>query len=120
MRSLETFDELHSTAAAGARRRLDWRGRLVVGVLPVWAFEADLWRVEQSAAQSQFVGAMTVGEKPVMANAIEAVGQDVKQETADELASRELHRLMSGWSILAIVRRCPEGMLKMGERRCSP
>ena len=43
-------------------------------------------RAEQSTAQRQFVSAMAVGEKAVVANAVEAVGQDVKQESANELA----------------------------------
>lgn len=38
---------------------------------------------QQSAAQAELGGAMTVGEKAVMADAVEAVGQRVQEEAAD-------------------------------------
>jgi hypothetical protein len=61
MRSLETFNELHSTAATGAWRRLDRRGCVIIDLIAVCSFEITSWRVEQAAAQRQFVGAMTIG-----------------------------------------------------------
>ena len=65
MRSLETFNELHSTAATGAWRRLDRRDCVIIlALIAVCSFEITSWRVEQAAAQRQFVGAMTIGEQP--------------------------------------------------------
>ena len=93
MRSLETFNELHSTAATGAWRRLDRCGCVIIDLIAVCSFEITSWRVEQAAAQRQFVGAMTIGEQPVVTNTIEPVRQNMKQEAANELASSERHGL---------------------------
>ena len=49
MRSLETFNELHSTAATGAWRRLDRRGFVIIDVIAVCSFEAMSWHIEQAA-----------------------------------------------------------------------
>ena len=111
MRSLETFNKLHSTAATGAWRRRDRCGCVIVDLIAVFSFEVTSWRVEQAAAQRQFVGAMTIGEQPVMANAIEPVRQDVKQEAADELAGGERHGLALCWSGLAVVLPAEDDML---------
>jgi hypothetical protein len=77
----------------------------------VWAFEATLWRIEQSAAQRQLVGAMAVGEKPVMANAVKAIQQDVKEEMTNELASSELHRFVFRSPLAAIILPAEDDML---------
>ena len=53
------------------------------------------WRGEQVAAQRQLGGAMAVGEEADMADAVEAVGQGVQQEAADELVGVERHDLAS-------------------------
>lgn len=114
MRSLEAFDEPHSTAATGAWRRLDRRDCVIMGLIAVCSFEVTSWRIEQAAAQRQLVGAMTIGEQPVMANTIEPVRQDVKQEAANELASGERHGLALCLSLPAVVLPA-EGDMLMGE-----
>ena len=50
-----------------------------------------LWRrhVEQVAGVGDVVRAAAIGEEPVVADAVEAVGQDVDQEAADELVDGE-------------------------------
>lgn len=114
MRSLETFNELHSTAATGAWRWLDRRDCVIIDLIAVCAFEVTSWRIEQAAAQRQFVGAMTIGKQPVVTNTIEPVRQDVKQKTADELASGERHGLAFCLSLLAVVLPA-EGNMLIGE-----
>ena len=47
------------------------------------------------------------GEQPVVSDAVEAFGQDVEQETADELIDIERHGLMA-YGVAAIVF-MPEG-----------
>ena len=53
---------------------------------------------EQPAAQRELGGAMAVGEEAVVADAMEAVGQGVQQEAADELVGVERHDLgLAAW-----------------------
>src|SRR5450631_2472091 len=103
MRSLETFNELHSTAATGAWRRLDRRRFAIIDVIAVCSFDVTSWRIEQAAAQRQFVGAMTIGKQPVVTDTIEPIRQNMKQEAANELASGERHGLALCLSLLAVV-----------------
>ena len=52
------------------------------------------WRdVEQLSAQVQLQLPVAIGKKSVMSNAVQAIRQSVKQETADELISIERHHL---------------------------
>ena len=44
-------------------------------------------------ARAMHVAALAVGEQAVVADAVEARGQHVQQEAADELGTRERHRL---------------------------
>ena len=48
---------------------------------------------EQLAAEGEFLGAMTIAEKAVMADAMKAVRQGVQQKTPDELVGRQGHHL---------------------------
>ena len=48
---------------------------------------------QQSAAQVELGGAMAVGEEAIVADAMEAVGQGVQEEAADELVGVERHDL---------------------------
>src|SRR5215212_6641124 len=87
----EALDDEEATAAAGAGRRW-W---LVVGGLGV-----DLIRGRGRGEQSPDPGDVgrpgAAGEQAVVADAVEAVGQDVQQEAADELVRREGHGLDPG------------------------
>ena len=51
--------------------------------------------VEQSRASGDVVGACAAGEQAVVADAVEAVRQDVDQEAADELGGGERHDLLA-------------------------
>ena len=57
--------------------------------------------IEQPAAERELGGAMAVGEEAEVADAMEAVRQDVQQEAADELVGVERHHL--GLAVVAIV-----------------
>ena len=50
-------------------------------------------RGEQASASGELGGAMAIGEKAIVANAMEGVGQRVQQEPADELVGRQGHDL---------------------------
>src|ERR671930_2055227 len=54
-----------------------------------------LWRRdrEQLTCAREVVGTPTLGEEPVVADAMEAVGQHVEQKAADELVDGECHPL---------------------------
>src|SRR3954470_22086470 len=86
-RTAETLDDEEATAAAGAGRRW-W---LVVGWLWVGLIRGN-WG-EQVPDPGDVDGPRSAGEQAVVADAVEAVGQDMPQEAADELVRREGHGL---------------------------
>jgi hypothetical protein len=51
--------------------------------------------VKQAARPGDVVGARAAGEQSVVADAVEAVRQDVDEEAADELAGGECHDLLA-------------------------
>ena len=58
---------------------------------------------EQLSGLGEAVGALAVGEHPVVANAVEAFWQDVGEETPDELARRQHHDFEAAGAVDAIV-----------------
>jgi hypothetical protein len=64
----------------------------------VWRFPL---MIEKGAAKGELGGAMVVGHEAKMADAMEAVGQRVKQEAADELVRLEPHDFCR--AVLAVV-----------------
>jgi len=50
--------------------------------------------IEQPADKGELGPPLAVGQKPIMPNALEAVGQPVQQETADELGGVERHAFL--------------------------
>src|SRR5271169_537943 len=96
-RARQDLDDTHRAAATGARGRL-------------WFCRIDMWRlilggghwrrpwpcVENFADQRHLDAAVAVGEKAIMPDALEPVGQDVQEETADELGGVERHALGCG------------------------
>ena len=66
---------------------------------------AIVWRcpltIEKFAAEGKFGSAMAVGHEAEVADAMEAIGQRVKKEAADELVGLELHDLCR--AVLAVV-----------------
>ena len=71
-------------------RRLDILQRRLFGVIG-----------EKGTAKREFGGALSVGHEAEVADAVETIGQRVKEEAADELVGLQLHDL--GDTGLAIV-----------------
>src|SRR3954468_20636439 len=90
----KALDDAEATAAAGAGRRW-WR---VVGGLGDGLIRGR-GRGEQDPDPGDVGGPGAAGEQAVVADAVEAVRQDVKQEAADELVGREGHALdpLTAW-----------------------
>src|SRR5262249_36920656 len=61
----------------------------------IGGFALGLWPSEQFAGPCDVVGAGGLGQQAVVADAEEALGQDVDEESADELVCGECHALVS-------------------------
>src|SRR5690242_6029595 len=85
--SAEELDDDEATAAAGAGRR-SW---LVVGGLWGGLIRGN-WG-EQVPYPGDVGDPRSTGEEAVVADALEAIGQDIEQAAADELVRRERHGL---------------------------
>src|SRR3954464_10882145 len=105
----ETLDDDGATAAAGAGRRW-W---LVVGGLWGGLIRGN-WG-EQVPDPGDVGDPRSTGEEAVVADAGEAVGQDVQQEAADELIRRERH----GLDPCASLRAVPGAVILPAERHAS-
>jgi hypothetical protein len=59
---------------------------------------SSVWTAAAATASNSraraMISARAVGQEPVVADAVEALGQDVEEEAADELVRRERHRLV--------------------------
>src|SRR5918994_4381565 len=86
----ESLDDNHAAAAARTGMR---EGRRLVGIggISIGRLALRLWHGEQLARPRDVVGAGGLGEQPVMADAMEALRQDVAEEAADELVRCEGH-----------------------------
>ena len=94
--ALEDLDDDHTTAAAWTSRLngIDGgRGRLAL----------RFCNGEQLTRASDVVGASVFGEQAVVTDAVEAFGQHVDEEAADELEAGERHLLVSIAALDAIV-----------------
>src|SRR5271166_3832568 len=87
---LRTFDDDHPAAAARASARRRRCFGLAVGLsVALWGETFD--GGEQSAGALDVARSNRAGEQAVMADAVEAAGQHVQEEAADELAGVERH-----------------------------
>ena len=84
----EGFDDDHAAAAA-------WAGMRVVVIDDMDRLGLGLWDGEQLAGSRDVVGAGGFGQQAVMADAMEALWQDVDEEAADELVGCERHALVA-------------------------
>ncbi len=88
---LEGLDDDHGSPAGragiGEHRRLIGIGDRI-GLAP-WC-----WDAEQLAGSGDVAGAPAIGEEAVVADAVEARGQHVDEEAADELRYRQGHGLV--------------------------
>jgi hypothetical protein len=81
----EALDDDHATAAARTRRPpIGWGGS--IGANGSAAFIIGVGRGEQFANMRDVGFAAAAGKQTVVADAMESLWQDVKQEAADELA----------------------------------
>ncbi len=82
MCGFEGLDDDHGSTAVGAGLGEDRRFGVIggVGVVGLGGRHG-----EQFAGTGDVAGAAAVGKEPVMADAVEALGQDVDEEAADEL-----------------------------------
>src|ERR1700681_4962830 len=105
--ALEYLDNDHAPAAARAGMRRGWRlvgaGGTRIGIVVLRHGHAD-----ELAGARDVVGAGGSGEQAVVADAVEAFGQDVHEEAADELTGGERHPLVSRSAVGAIIL-VPEG-----------
>src|SRR5437660_4519333 len=82
----EGLDDDHAAAAT-------WTCRLVViGSIGIGRFALRLWRSEQFADARDVVGAGGLGQQAVVADAVEALRQDVNVESAVEI--------VCGWCLM--------------------
>jgi hypothetical protein len=89
VRDLCDDDEVADTAGGAEKRVLSDATAigLLPGLLPGHRRLRACWCVEQAARAGQAVDLHTVGEQSIVANAHEAPGDDVQQETPGELGS---------------------------------
>jgi len=93
----EGLDDDHAAAAA-------WTCRLVaIGSIGIGGLALGLWPSEQLAGTRDVVGAGGLGQQAVVADAVEALGQDVDEESADELVCGECHALVSVSALDSVV-----------------
>jgi hypothetical protein len=92
--ALEGLDDDHATAAARARVR-DHLGLVGLELIGISGLGLCRRHVEQVARPGDVVGARTAGEQAVVADAVEALRQDMDQESADELGGGECHDLLA-------------------------
>ena len=59
--------------------------------------------LQQRARLGDILNAAAVGEQAVMSDAVKAAGQDMQQETADELLRIEHHELLARRAVEAVV-----------------
>jgi len=100
--TLECLDDDHSSAAtwAGIRGQVGLtiiRGGGVVGL------RLRRWNIEQLTGSGDVLGPAAIGEQSIMADAVEAAGQHVDEEAADELVDGECHHLAALLLLGAVV-----------------
>ena len=59
--------------------------------------------IEEGAYRGEIVSAVAVGEQTIMADAVQAFGEDVDQEATDKLVSAERHRPVSLMALAPVI-----------------
>ena len=67
----------------------------LVAIIIIGSIALGLLATEQLAGACDVVGAGGLGEQAVVADAVQALGQDVDEEAADELVCCERHHLVA-------------------------
>ena len=92
--AFEELDDDHVSAAAWTRAREG--GRVVaITVIGIGSLALGLLATEQLAGACDVVGAGGLGEQAVVADAVQALGQDVNEEAANELVGCERHHFVT-------------------------
>src|SRR5215813_7794405 len=100
--AFENLDDDHAAAAAGARAGQD--ARLIGGSGLGLFMVNDAWgSTEQLACACDVGGAVAAGKQSIVADAVEAFGQDVGEEPANELVGVQCHRLPPVGSVNAVI-----------------
>ena len=96
---MEGFDDHHgATATQWTGLQGDARERLVsISIIPGGGFGSDRGRghLQELPAQNKILSPIAIGEEAVIANTLESVRKDVKQEPADEFGSVKRHELLA-------------------------
>src|SRR5215468_7002659 len=101
---LEGLDDEHTAAAARARLGKQLRLISLACLLSFWrSIGRGRGAVQELAHVLDGFGAIAAGEQAVVADAVEALGQDVDEEAADELADVERHGGVAAWSLDPVV-----------------
>ena len=93
-RAPEALDDLHAAAAARARRSLISRCIRILVIIRA-PFHWRRWHIEQLAAQRELFSAMAIRKQSVIANPMEAVRQNVKEEAAYEFTRLQCHDVIA-------------------------
>src|ERR1700693_988225 len=99
--ALEPLDDAHAPAAAGARRIERVIGRLAITI--GFCRSAGHRHAQKLARRCDALGLCGAREEAVMANAMEALRQDMDEEATDELAGGKRHGGVTGRSLAAVV-----------------
>src|SRR5882724_13276354 len=92
----EHFDDDHATAAT-------WTARLAGICGDTGGLALEVCNGEQLTGACDVVGARAFGEQAVVADAVQALGQHMDEEAADELVGGERHALVSIAALDAVV-----------------
>jgi hypothetical protein len=79
----ERRDELRDSSGSKAKERL-----IGVGVGRFDGINGNYWQREQLSGAGDVLGTLAAGEQAIVADAVEACGQHVHEEAADELVAR--------------------------------
>src|SRR5215470_2701028 len=84
----EGLDDDHAATAV-------WAGMRLGAIEDIGRFGLRLWDDKQLSRPRDVLAPLAAGEQAVVADAVEAVWQDVDEEATDELVGIECHRLVS-------------------------
>jgi hypothetical protein len=101
-RPIEGFKHFHGTTAARARGWFVVGGAWVAVVIVVVILRRGR-NIEQSSAERELVGAVSVGKEAVVTNTMEPARQYVEEETADEFGDLDSHDFVPATATFPIV-----------------
>lgn len=91
-RTIERFDDFHSTTTTRARRQVAVARTFICAIIAVTHRRSGKHSQELST-EREFVRAVSVGEQPVVTNAMEPIRQYVEQKAAHKFAGFKAHDL---------------------------